>query len=229
MMHLVQQYIAENGFGFSSEKSFSGLINFTRVIGRVILCDQPRESSLFNYPSSKTFWVQQAEKYFVIGLWSGYCYITSDETQLVDIINMLFHDTTISGAPYVIPENFLTNSSVKRIELFSLVKKNALRRHRINESNSSDWYCKTDREQDWLQIPSVHIKEFLDNKCQYDISRCLWARFACRAISGYVRLPVELLGDSCTLQIAIDNDFCHSSKLSEFLNLTGKYFDGIFV
>jgi hypothetical protein len=229
MMPLVQKYIVENGFGFSYEKKFGGLTNFTRVTGRIILCNKSRDSPFFKYPSSKTFWIQQAGKYFIIGLWSGHYYIVSDEMQLVEIINMLFSDKTISGAPYTIPEIFLTNCSVKEIELFSLIKKDALKRHNISELNSGDWYCKTDTEQDWLQIPSARIKKFLNDKCQYDVSKCFWAKFVCEEIIGYIRLPIELSKDSCALQIAIDNNFCNSSKLNEFLNLSGEYFDGIFI
>lgn len=228
MFGILKDYIELNDIGFHFEANFLGFLDFTREIGRFVLCDVPTTSPSYYRPSSKTFWVQQAGRRNILATWNGRVYQCEDEKIFVDIIDEVFKDESISGAPYCIPEKILEGRSIHEIRTLTLLKRDIMQKYSLTESDIDKWYYMSESKEDRLSVSRAKIMEFLENNCEYTIDEDSWCDFTREGISGCLRLPHDSNVENFPLTLAIETRFIDSDETKKFFGVANDFFNGVF-
>ena len=225
-MEKLIEYLEQNHHGYHFEGHVH--LDFTRCSGRYVICGCTRDSTSYYMPSSKTFWVQQTPGRYIFTTWIGNYYIINDEATLVNVVDEVFQDTTISGAPYRLPEHYLEKFSICWLNSFALIQNHALEKYNLTRENAREWYRKQETDNDWLCVTYRKIREFLDLYCEYSIDEHDWVDYSCEGVRGHFRLPFISWNDSCRLEWAIEVS-CQTPEYETLIEKANSHFGGIFV
>jgi len=225
-MERLIEYLKQNQHGFHFEDRVT--LNFTRCSGRYVICNCTQKSESYYKPSSKTFWVQQAAGRYIFATWIGNYYMIDNETTLINVVNEVFQDEAISGAPYRLPEHYLEEFSICQLVSFSLIKNTTLEKYNLTHENAREWYCHKS-EEDWLCVTHRKIREFLDLHCEYSIDEQGWVDYSCEGMCGHFRLPSIPLDETCRLEITVEAAHWPIPESESLIRKANAFFDGIFV
>jgi len=221
------EYLEQNQHGFHFEDHVT--LDFTQCSGRYVVCNCTRKSESYYRPRSKTFWVQQAAGRYIFATWAINYYMIDDETTLINVVNEIFLDEAISGAPYSLPRHYLESFSICQLVSFSLIKNETLEKYNLTHENARDWYCKQGQEDDLLCVTHRKIREFLDLHCKYSVDEYGWVDYSCEGVRGYFRLPTLPLDETCRLEITTDATHWQTPESESLIRKANAFFDGIFV
>ena len=226
-MKKLLEFLEQNQHGFHFEDHI--FLDFTRCSDRYVISDCDRNSSSYYRPSSKTFWVQQAAGRYIFATWLGHYYMIDDETTLINVVKEVFQDETISGAPYSLPKHYLEKFSICRLVSFVLLKNQTLEKYNLTHENATDWYCKSERDNDWHDVTHRKIREFLDLHCEYSIDDHDWVDYSCESVRGHFRLPAIPLDCPCRLEWTVEEPYQETPECEALIQKANNHFDGIFV
>ncbi|MCL2624802.1 MAG: hypothetical protein FWD31_14155 [Planctomycetaceae bacterium] len=226
-MERLIEYLEQNQHGFHFEDHVT--LDFARCSGHYVICNCTRKSESYYRPKSKTFWVQQAAGRYIFATWLNIYYMIDDETTLINVVNEVFQDEAIPGAPYSLPKHYLEKFSICELASFSLIKNDTLEKYNLTHENARDWYCEQGREEDWLCVTHRKIREFLDLHCEYSMNEHDWVDYSCEGVRGHFRLPPIPLDETCRLEITIDAAHWQTPEGESLIRKANAFFDGIFV